>query len=216
VKILKGKQIIDIDDNGLKEIASNFKDIIVDIGTGDGKFVYNLAKQNSQSLFIGIDSSAEGMFDYSIKSSSKPAKGGLKNVLYVVANAEELPNEMSGLADKIYVNLPWGSLRDGIIKGEGIILENLKEIAKKGSYIELCIAYSELYEKKEIEIRQLPQLSYEYINTVLREKYKASNLDICSIELLYNDKLKKVNTKWAKKLAFGRQRTIYYFKCKVF
>lgn len=215
MKILKGKQIINISLNDFKDIVSKYKNTIVDIGTGDGQFVYRLGKQNPEELFIGLDSSAENMFDYAIKASNKPAKGGLENVLYVVANAEELPYEMAGSIDKIYINLPWGSLRDGIIKGEELILRNLKDISKRGSHIELCITYSETYEKSEIDKRQLPELSYDYINTVLKRKYKGSNLDICSIELLNNDMLKKINTKWAKKLAFGRQRTIYYFKCKV-
>lgn len=215
MKILRGKKIVNICLDEFKDIIKRYKSTIVDIGTGDGQFVYRLGKRNSENLYIGLDSSAEGMFDYAAKSNSKPSKGGLQNVLYVVANAEELPNEMAESADKIYINLPWGSLRDGIIKGEESILRNLKGISKKGSNIEICTAYSELYEKNEIYERQLPELSYEYINIVLKEKYKANNLDICSVKLLNNDTLKKLETKWAKKLAFGRERTIYHFICRI-
>ena len=132
--------------------------------------MYKLGKQNPEELFTGLDSSAENMVDYAIKVNNKPAKGGLENVLYVVGSAEELPYEMAGTADKIYINLPWGSLRDGIIKGEELILRNLKNISKKGSHIELCITYSESYEKSETDKRQLPELSLEYINTVLKRK----------------------------------------------
>ncbi len=46
--------------------------------------------------------------------------------LYVVAAAEELPQELYHKADKIYVNLPWGSLLEGVVKGNPYIKQYCK------------------------------------------------------------------------------------------
>jgi 16S rRNA (adenine(1408)-N(1))-methyltransferase len=49
--------------------------IIVDIGTGDGRFVYNAARQNPNKFFIGIDANTAGLKEFSTKATRKPAKG---------------------------------------------------------------------------------------------------------------------------------------------
>ena len=40
----------------------------------------------------------------------KPARGGAPNALFIVAAAEALPEPLTGIADEITINYPWGSL----------------------------------------------------------------------------------------------------------
>ncbi len=89
------------------------KGIIVDLGTGDGRFVYQSARQNPARFYLGIDASANLLEKVSEKIHRKPAKGGLKNALFIQAAVEALPEELEGIADEVHIHFPWGSLLKG-------------------------------------------------------------------------------------------------------
>lgn len=208
----KMKEISSVDfDNRIK----GYKSLVIDIGTGEGEFVYRNARQNREVMFIGVDSAAAAMLPYSVKSAKKPGKGGLCNVMYVVANAEALPDTLYGKADKIFINLPWGSLRDGIIKGEPGVLKSINKIAKADASLDICISYCNFYEKQVIKERELPALSISYFSEKLKYVYKNYGISINKVSVLSNEDLKKIDTKWAKKLGYGREREIFYLSCKI-
>lgn len=211
MKILIGKEVKEINEYKLQDLLRGYETVVVDIGTGSGDFVYRNAKKNPSSFYIGIDSTTGSMLEYSQKIIKKPSKGGLPNVLYVIANAEELPKELANIADRIYVNLPWGSLRDGLIKGEENILNSLRMIGKNQSFVDVSITYAEAYEANEIKSRNLPLLSYDYIAKILKSKYKHYGLDIKKINVWDNLSLRCLNTKWANKLSYGRKREFYNY-----
>ncbi|RCX09288.1 16S rRNA (adenine(1408)-N(1))-methyltransferase [Anaerobacterium chartisolvens] len=208
LRILKGKKIIEQAD--LSGIAEGFDSIAVDIGTGDGRFVYNLAKKNPGTLFIGLDPAAENMFEYSSRIIKKPSKGGLPNVLYVVSNIEELPDELSGAADNIYINLPWGSLLEGVVKASDHVLCNVVRLAKPPeASLEMCFTYSELHELGEMDRRELPELSLDYIRETLVPLYHEKGIEIKQLGTIDNQDLREHGTQWAKRLGFGRSREVY-------
>lgn len=62
----------------------------MDLGTGDGRFVYQSARQNPHRFYLGIDASANSLEKISEKIHRKPAKGGLKNALFIQAAVEAL------------------------------------------------------------------------------------------------------------------------------
>ncbi|MGH9970191.1 MAG: methyltransferase domain-containing protein [Pyrinomonadaceae bacterium] len=84
--------------------------IIVDIGTGDGLFVYQSARLNPKKFYIGIDPSPRPLEKISEKIHRRPAKGGLPNALFLQAAVEDLPGELDGVADEVHIHFPWGSL----------------------------------------------------------------------------------------------------------
>lgn len=215
MKILIGNEIKEINIEELQNVVKQYKTLVVDIGTGEGEFVYRLAKQNPDKMYIGIDTSADSMRKYSAKAAKKPEKGGLKNVMYVVCNADDLPEILESKVDKIFINLPWGSLRDGIIKGKHDLLEGIRRISKVNANLKIYISYCSIYEKQEIENRQLPELNLVYLNNELKSKYKSYDISIKNVSILGNEALKKIETKWAKKLGFGRERNIFYIDCQI-
>ena len=215
MRVLSGSSIKEISEIEFKNIIKGYKSLIVDIGTGEGEFAYKNAKLNQDKMYIGIDTSADSMRQYSIKSAKKPEKGGLNNVLYVIGNACDLPDVLSCVADSIFINLPWGSLRDGVIKGEHNFLYNIRKISKANATIEICISYCDRYEKQEIECRQLPELTVSYLNNALNGIYKRYGIYISQVSVLSNEDLRRIETKWAKKLGFGKKRDVYYISCNI-
>lgn len=215
MKILRGSKIEQLSAEAVQEIYKGYSNIVVDLGTGDGAFPYRRASKNSHEFCIGLDIAADNMMEYAVKACKKPARGGLSNVLYTIGNALDIPQELENTADQIYINLPWGSLRDAVVKGEEELLRGITKIAKDHAALNIYATYCSLYEAKEMESRQLPELSLDYINTNLKVKYHCYGIQIKSVNLCCNESLKGLDTHWAKKLAYGRQRDIYHLNCIV-
>jgi 16S rRNA (adenine(1408)-N(1))-methyltransferase len=210
LNIVKGKNILEMNDSDLKSLINGYENIVIDIGTGDGKFVYNQARKNPNNFYIGIDSSINLLEDISIKIYKKESRGGLKNIIFIQMPIEEIPEELNGIADIIYVNFPWGSLLSGIVRGEEIVLKNIVKLAKWEKYIPLNIylTYNPSFEPDFIEEKDLPHLSYEYIDTILREKFKNFEIEIKEINTLEANEAKKL-TSWAKKILSQRKREVF-------
>jgi len=72
---------------------------MIDLGTGDGRFVLAAASEHPERLVIGIDASVAAMAEASRRAAASPRRGGLANALFVAAGAEALPPELDGSAD---------------------------------------------------------------------------------------------------------------------
>ena len=60
----------------------------LDLGTGDGRAVLAAAARSPDTLVIGLDANAAGMFDASRRAARR---GALPNALFAVAAAEHPP-----------------------------------------------------------------------------------------------------------------------------
>ena len=208
MKILKGKKIVE--ETSINIITSQFEKVVVDVGTGDGRFVYKMAKENPKNYFIGVDPAAENMYEFAAKIIKKPSKGGVGNAMYVVSSMEELPDEMNGIADHIYINLPWGSLLEGVVKGSDDILSNILKLSKvQNTNLDICLTYSILHEAGEMSRRELPELTLDYIRDTLTPIYKEKGIILTDSNTINNIVLREYDTQWAKRLGFGRTREIY-------
>ncbi len=79
---------------------------MIDIGTGDGLFVYECAQANPNKFYIGIDANPRPLEKVSEKIHRNPAKGGLPNVLFLQAAIEDLPSELDEVADEYTFTFP--------------------------------------------------------------------------------------------------------------
>ena len=213
LKILKGKEIIDVD--SIDNITSQYNKIIIDLGTGNGKFVYEQAINNSDNFYIGMDPIADNIIDYYKKKKKSFKRYNLDNTMFLISAIENIPKELFDTVDEIYVNFPWGSLLEGIVKGDHTILKNIFLIGKSNAFIHFTFTYSSIYEAGEIERRGLPELSIEYINTILRNKFMEAGLDIVDYGLLDENNLKSFGTLWSKRIYLGKDRVVYYIDSKV-
>src|SRR5262245_58711732 len=113
MEAIRGKRSFDLDGFDLQQRVGGFADVWLDLGTGDGRFVQWMARQNPARFFIGIDACRENLRASSLKA--RP------NVLYLIAAAELLPAELMGVARRITINFPWGSLLDGLLAGTSLV-----------------------------------------------------------------------------------------------
>jgi 16S rRNA (adenine(1408)-N(1))-methyltransferase len=89
--------------------------VVIDLGCGDGRVVLAAAAAEPGSLVIGVDAVAAPMAEASRRAARSPRKGGLPNALFVVSAVEAVPSALHGLAGRISLLFPWGSLLRGAL-----------------------------------------------------------------------------------------------------
>ena len=202
-------------DNSTKKNSENLslhtaEGVIVDIGTGDGRFVYNSARANPSKFYIGIDANTKPLEKISMKATRKPLRGGLPNVLFVQAAVENLPEELNETADEIHIHFPWGSLLRTVVLGDETVLASLHRICAPECLIAIVIGIDEERDKSEIERLELPKLSLGYLKNILIPRYEAIGFKILENGILNSSDWSKLETSWARKLQGGANRKVIY------
>jgi len=185
--------------------------IVIDIGTGDGRFVSAMAKANPNKFFIGIDANVKPLEKPSMKATRKPNKGGLPNVMFVQAAVEFLPEEFTGVADEIHIHFPWGSLLRAVANGDEKILPDLRRIAANDCLLEIVIGIDPERDRSEIDRLGVPDISDSYIKTTLSLRYIDAGFELIEMRQLAPDEWAQFETSWARKLSGNSMRSVTYF-----
>jgi 16S rRNA (adenine(1408)-N(1))-methyltransferase len=188
--------------------------VVIDIGTGDGRFVSAAARANPKKFYIGIDANAKPLEKISMKATRKASKGGLSNVLFVQAAVENLPDELNETADEIHIHFPWGSLLRAVVLGDENVLKSLRRICAPECLLEIVIGIDEERDKSEIDRLELPRLSVDYLQNVLIPKYKAAGFEILESGVLDSSRWSKLETSWARKLQGDSNRKVTFLILK--
>lgn len=188
---------------------------MIDIGTGDGLFVYQSARQNPQKFYIGVDANPRPLEKVSEKVHRKPTKGGLTNVLFIQAAVEDLPAELDGVADEVHVHFPWGSLLRAVAAGDEAVLQNLRRICSSDALLEVVIGVDVERDISEIERLELPPLTIEHIDSVLVPKYKVAGFEIFERGMIAPSEWPGLQTSWAKRLQGNKSRALIYLIARV-
>jgi 16S rRNA (adenine(1408)-N(1))-methyltransferase len=183
---------------------------VIDIGTGDGLFVYESARQNPRKFYIGIDASPRPLEKISEKIHRKPGKGGLTNVLFLQAAVEDLPTELNGVADEVHVHFPWGSLLKGILTGDERALGNLRRVCAADALLEVVLALDPVRDAAELDRLEIPSLSEEYLNRVLAPRYQHAGFAITEKGILPFSAWTSLHTSWSKRLRGSANRSLTY------
>jgi 16S rRNA (adenine(1408)-N(1))-methyltransferase len=187
METLWGRRSLDLDSNGLKQRLVNYTHTLIDLGTGDGRFVRCLAEKYTENFFIGIDACRENL---SVNSQPK-----LPNALFIIASAQALPSELNGLASHVSINFPWGSLLESLLNNDADLTDGLLAVSRPQASLEiylngeaLCTAGWTL----EAGANQIEDV----LNAFGWRTKSRARLDA--------NALRSFSSTWAKRLAFGR------------
>ena len=202
--VITGDKKNELDKETFRNMCGKYEKVILDLGTGDGRFVFKNALKNKSTLYIGLDPAEKQIQIYSKKSNRRR----LKNALYVIGSLENLPDELYSTVDKIFINLPWGTLLEKIVKSNETYIRELSTILKKDGEIEIIFGYLPELEPSETERLDLPVIENE--SDVLKAFSTFKKIfEVIEMKRLLKDELEKIETTWAKKLKFGKDRFIY-------
>lgn len=187
METIRGKTSQLLDLNGLSERLKNYSRVLLDLGTGDGRYVRYLADKHPDWFVIGVDSCRENLRDHS--------RAKLPNMLFVIARAQNLPQEFNGLISYVTVNFPWGSLLEGLLAGDPALIDGLSSLALKNARIDMHLNGGAL-----AEVGTTLETGAETIyESMSRHGWKLMNP--C---LMANRELQTFPSTWARRLAHGR------------
>ena len=193
MEIIQGKHTFDIDAAAFAARLRGYRDMLIDLGTGDGRYVRHVAAERPAWFVIGVDACRENLRH---TSRSVP-----RNVLFAIANAQALPPELYGLATEITLNFPWGSLLRGLIESDPPLLAGLHALARPSAVLQIRLNGGAVTEAGW----ELAAGAQE-VRRVLRE----SGWEVAHPVTLDAAALRRLPSTWARRLAFGRDpRAIY-------
>jgi 16S rRNA (adenine(1408)-N(1))-methyltransferase len=190
---IQGKRAVQIDAPTLLSRLADYREVLLDLGAGDGRFVRQMAAECSARFAIGVDACRENL-----RANSRTAPG---NALYLIGDARAIPCALDQQATHITINFPWGSLLGGLLAGEAALLERIAAVARPRALLELRLNAGAL-----TEAGWEPADGSEQI----RQALHTAGFCMRPALLLGPQELRACPTTWARRLACGRDpRGVY-------
>ena len=187
METIRGKKSLEVARNELIDQLGNYGRIMLDLGTGDGRYVHTLAAKHPAWFLIGIDSCRENLHKHS--------RAKLRNMLFVIASAQGLPKELNGLISHITINFPWGSLLESLLADDTSLLRGLEAISRPTTSVDVRLNSGALAEAG----MTLETGAEKIYSNLIR-----SGWQIESPSFITSNALRGFPTTWAKRIAFGR------------
>lgn len=198
METIRGKMSHTLDSTTLQARLANYSVITLDLGTGDGKFAFCHAESFPGRFIIGLDSCRENLREFS--------RARLPNLLYVIANAQALPNELRGMISHVTVNFPWGSLLGSLLTGDPLLFHGLESVLTTGARLDLRLNGGALAEAGWSLENGMEQVRENLIHAGWKMKQPVT---------MDSRALRGFPSTWAKRLAFGRDpRAIQVNGCR--
>lgn len=184
----------------------------MDIGTGDGRFVYQMARANPEKLYIGIDASSEALVKVSEKIYRNPKHGGAKNAMFIQARVEALPEELTNIADEVHIHFPWGSLLRAVLKPDQDAMKAIRRACKKDALLEIVTSIDATRDANEL-IRLGVSASAAtdlYVQEEMKTHFALANFEIKEHGVIAPEQWPALCTSWAAKLKSSGTRDVHF------
>jgi 16S rRNA (adenine(1408)-N(1))-methyltransferase len=187
METIRGKTSREMDLNELHDQIRNYNRIILDLGTGDGRYVHSLAERFPDDFIIGVDACRENLYEYS--------RTKLTNMLFIISNAQNLPCELNGLVSRISINFPWGSLLDGLLTADTSLMRGLERLSTFTASMDVHLNGGALAEAGYTLENGADKIYYNLLHFGWRV-HAPRCMDSCELQ--------SFPTTWARRLAHGR------------
>lgn len=184
--------------------------VLVDLGTGDGSYPYREARENPDTLCIGIDPVAENMRKVSNRIGRKPSRGGVADLVLLVASAEDLPLGLQGVANRVTVFFPWSALLRALVAPDLEIITSVGSLLAREGRIEALINLKVFEDEAYRTRKDLPMFEPASARDALAESYRGVDLEIDEWEVL-DPRAVPVRTTWGQHLTLGSGRPTLRF-----
>ncbi len=182
----------------------------LDLGTGDGRLPFALARADPERLFVGLDANAACLRE----RSGRAARRGFDNLVYVRAAVEALPSELAGVADRVTVVLPWGSLLAAVALPSVDLLHGIRAVCQAGATLTVLVGVDPVRDRTELTRLGVVATAGHDLRSRLAEGYAAAAFDITSVRPVGCDELSRWPSSWAPRLAHGRPRSFFEIEAR--
>jgi 16S rRNA (adenine(1408)-N(1))-methyltransferase len=192
---IQGRRALNIDARELARRLAGYDEVALDLGTGDGRYVRAVALAHPERFVIGVDACRENLREVSRRAPP--------NALYLIANALELPGELDGLASRLTINFPWGSLLAGLLDAGSGLPQRLASLVRPGATVEVRLNAGALAEAG---------CAIDDGGRLVRRALASVGFEVGLSQPLGPAELRALPTTWAHRLAFGRDPRALYLR----
>ena len=139
--------------------------------------------------------------------SGRASRQRVTNLVYLRAALAELPGELRGVADRVSVVLPWGSLLAAVARPDEQALAGLRGACRPGATLTVVFGADVSRDHGELARLGLPPLEAAVLPERLRDGYAAAGFRLGDVHALPGRELAGWPSSWAKRLAHGGGRT---------
>jgi 16S rRNA (adenine(1408)-N(1))-methyltransferase len=215
MRLLHGTKNVQSPPDWRDAIERDGRPVVIDLGAGDGRYAYERARSDPSSLYIAVEPDAGALAEYAYRAGRKPARGGVENAIFAVAAAEQLPPELQGLAERVRINFPWGSLLRALLAPDPPVLRSIARLLRPGGTAEIVLAYDPGHDTGAFAGNPLPALDPVRIETGLIPAYEAAGLPIHHWRRLTQDEALAIPSSWGRRLLHARPREVFLLAATV-
>jgi 16S rRNA (adenine(1408)-N(1))-methyltransferase len=209
MRLLKGSKTVESSPDWRDAIERDGRPVVIDLGAGDGRYAYESARSDPGSLYIAVDPDAAALAEYAFRAGRKPARGGISNAIFVVAAVEKLPRELEGLAERVRINFPWGSLLRALLAPDALVLRSIVRLLRSGGTAEIVLSYDPGHDTGAFAGDPMPAVDQARIETELIPAYKGAGLPISTWRRLTQDEALAIPSSWGRRLLHARPREVF-------
>ncbi len=187
METIRGKASREMNLNELNDRRGRYNRYLIDLGTGDGRFALDFAMRNPDWFVIGLDACRENLREHS--------RSAQRNLLFAICEAQSLPWELTGMASRLTINFPWGSLLSALLSGESALMRGLASISNPQASLEIRLNGGAL-----AEAGVALDAGTKYVrDRLMQAGWLMEPPQSISVAVLRN-----LPSTWARRLAFGR------------
>jgi 16S rRNA (adenine(1408)-N(1))-methyltransferase len=205
VRVLDGGEVRALDAGGVAARVAAAARVVFDVGTGDGRFAWRLARRHPDWLVVGIDPARDRMVDTARRATRRPQRGGTPNLLLVWAAIED--DDLAALGhhgDEVLVLAPWGRLLAGVVRPDPDVLRGLRRVARPGASLTVTWG-ARLWEPPVPEaVRHLPPPPVGDgvdLPGGFTDAYRRAGWAVDAVRSVGPDELGGLDTPWSRRLA---------------
>jgi 16S rRNA (adenine(1408)-N(1))-methyltransferase len=187
METIRGRKTRELDWKEFRKQIASYERILLDLGTGDGRYAHTLAERYPSWFVIGVDACRENLHRHS--------QAKLPNILFIIASAQSLPDELESLISHVTINFPWGSLLRSLLTGDPSLLCGLERMTRAEASMDLHLNAGALTEAGS---------TLEAGAHTIYNNLRQAGWLVKAPALVPTSELRAFPSTWAKRLTFGR------------
>lgn len=138
------------------------------------------------------------MADVSRRASGRPSRRGCANITFVATGVEHVPSAFDGLADRVIVHFPWGSLLRGALGLDISVASAIARLVAPDGHVDIVLS---IVDRDRVVVGRdtFGPADVARIATV----YADLGLDLTEARRLTPDEVRATGSTWARRLRAG-------------
>lgn len=198
-----GKKVVEFSADQFDEMVDRYSaGVVLDVGAGNAKHAYQLARGAQDTLVIALDAAKDNMQKIAGKAQASPAKGGAPNLLCLWASAEKPPAELHSVTE-LHSLMPWGSLLRGMLGSDAEMLQGLGRLCVPGAEF-LVTLNLHAWRPPVPEVGDHPEPTPDSAMDQLAPYYAAGGWTLNDARYFGAEELDALATSWTRRLGSTR------------